>query len=169
MSFTQKTYSCVLRFQGSMNHAVPMELVTKHELQLLAFMHGTGSVVELRGRGEREMSFPEDADGKSRPVASEMDEFRRLAMKYDTLVNSGRGKKAVEVCFHTRIEDFGAIITEVDAREAILAAADAADAEAVLAQGGADHAKIAKQLEEVEKTNTGVGSRFAETAKSKFT
>lgn len=145
----QKTYNCNLRFKGDILHQLPLQGVTRHELQFLAFLHGADAIADVRFAGESEVFMPL-AEGATEPqlVANEMGEFKRLALKYDDIVNPGRGKKAVEACFHTRIDDFDAIVTEVDARESALAAADRAEAEAAIATGGAGHAVVEKQLEE---------------------
>lgn len=164
----QKTYDCTLRFLGQIHHQLPLEGVTRHELQLLAFMHGGESIVDVKFAGEREVFLPLiEGQTEAKLVRSEMDEFKRLARKYDNLVNPGRGKKAVEECFHTRIDDFEEFVKEVDAREAALAAADAAEAEAAIKAGADAHNAVEKQIEEVAR-QTGmppVGARFAQTAR----
>lgn len=154
----QKTYSCVLRFRGELLHSVPLSCVTKHELQLLAFMHGAEAIAELKFIKSQPVFHPANEAGEAEIVKSEMDEFKRLARKYDTLVNSGRGKKAVEECFRTRIEDFDAIVAEVDARDAMAKAAEEAEAQAAVT----DAAKNREKPEDVAHTQTAkppMGSR----------
>lgn len=136
----QKIYSCVLRFKGDMLHSIPKEEITKHELQLLAFIHGTPAIAELRylrtGRVIDTFLTTARDDGQVVYVESEMDEFKRLARQYDTIVNSGRGRKAVEECFRIRIEDFDSIVAEVDAVDAMEKKAAEAEAKAALQNGG---------------------------------
>jgi hypothetical protein len=169
----QKTYSCVLRFKGGVIHTVPLEAVTKSELQLLAFLHGVDAVVEIKYVGDREFYFPAGDEGMEPTlVKSEREELRRLARKYDNVVNSGRGRKAVETCFHTTLDDFDSVVAEVDALAAIDSAAQAAEAkaaQAVVAAGGAEREKIEKERAEAEAAlaKQPVGSRvFGEGARA---
>lgn len=171
--FTQKTYACVLRFKGDVQNTLPLAGVTKHELQLLAFMHGIGSVVEVRFTGLHQIEFPTGDEPTFneagvpilRYVETEMEEFRRLARKYDTVVNSGRGRKAVEECFRTRIEDFDAIVAEVDARASMEKAAELAEAEAALKAGGEGHERVVQEVAASGAPPTApVGQRFAASA-----
>lgn len=135
----QKMYDCTLRFRGEVIHTLPLERVTKDELRLLAFMHGAESVVELRYKGE----------GEIEGIKDQMDEYRRLARKYDTIVNSGRGKKWVEECFKTSITDFDSVIDDVAPQDAVAAAAEAAEKEAadLVEAAGKERVETVKQIE----------------------
>lgn len=146
MPYLQRTYTCVLRFKGLILHAVPLAEVTRDELKLIAFLHGADAVAELRFIGEREVvaRMEDTADGP-RPVfvTSQMDEFRRLARKYDSLVNSGRGQRAVEDCFKTRIIDLDSVVEEVDAVDAVERRAAEADAKAEIQAAAKRRAEVA--------------------------
>ena len=164
----QKIYSATLRYKGDILHQLSLPHVTKHELQLLAFMHGAEAIADVKYVGKEVVYLPLPEGATERqPVLSEMGEFKRLAQKYDDIVNPGRGRKAVEACFHTRLEDFEAIVAEVDAREAVMRAAEEAEAKAAVDAGGVAHVEVEKQIEEVTKAVgvPPVGSRiFADAA-----
>lgn len=139
----QKIYNCMLRFKGAILHQLPVNGATMAELKLLAFMHGDGAIADLKFVGMQEVYFPKgEAEEKPRLVESEMDEYKRLALKYEHIVNPGRGRKAVETCFSVRLEDFDAMVAEVDARDAVAQAAEAAEAKAAITEGDEVRKKI---------------------------
>lgn len=138
--FKQKTYNCVLKFRGEQLHSMPLEGVTKHELQLLAFIHGADAVAELRVAGPQRIVSRYTEGGDPIYVDNEMGEYERLARKYDTIVNSGRGKKAVEECFRVRLTGFENVIEQISAVDAMEAKAAEAEAKAALVSGGATRA-----------------------------
>lgn len=145
----QKVYDATLRFKGDIHHQLPLSRVTKHELQLLAFMHGAAAIAEVKYVGKEVVYLPiPEGATVAEAVVTEMGEFKRLAQKYDDIVNPGRGRKAVEACFHTRLEDFDAVVDEVDAREAVMRAAEEAEAKAAVAEAGAAHEAVEKQINE---------------------
>lgn len=120
--FTQRVYNCLMVLRSrlapseAVTHTIPLERVTRDELKLLAFIHGVDAVpgnhISFVGT-ERVVDHVDDA-GVIHYVESAQGEYRRLARKYDTIVNSGRGRKYVEECFNTTLMDFGAVIEKVD-------------------------------------------------------
>lgn len=156
----QKTYSCVLRFKGELLHSKPIDCATKHELQLLAFMHGGESVVDIKFLKSQPVYFPPEEGQEPRLVKSEMDEYKRLARNYDTLVNSGRGRKAVEECFRIRIEDFDSIVAEVDARESVARQAEEAEARAAIAEAAKNRPEPEPATVVAEPEKKPIGSRL---------
>jgi hypothetical protein len=154
--YLQKTYDCILRFRGNINNSVPLFGITKHELQLLAFMHGVEALppTDIRARGEKvivdEMATAIREDGVVITVKNERDEFQRLARKYDLVVDTGRGKKAVEECFRVRLDGFDNIIEEVNPLDAMEKAAADAEAKAALALGGSGHERVKEEMKSGE-------------------
>lgn len=158
----QKIYNCTLRFKGEMLHSVPLERVTRDELKLLAFMHGPESIppAEIVPLGTEVVLDHEDEHGEKHYVQSQVGEYLRLARKYDSRVNSGRGRINVEKCFNTTLVDFGAVIEAVDPIAAIDRAADAADAKAALAEAGVQRAQTMKQPEDAPPPRSTPGARL---------
>lgn len=126
--FLQRTYSCLLRLRGDMNTSIPLSPVTKDELKLLAFLHGAEAVTEIKYLGTAAIPEWNPDEGAPKYVQGQDGEYRRLARKYDNIVNSGRGKMAVEKCFNTHLIDFDAIVEAVNPVDAI--ERQAAEAEA---------------------------------------
>lgn len=161
----QKTYSCVVRLKGDLNHTIPLELVTLDELKLLAFIHGPAAVPlsEVRSKGVAKIIMETAEDGTVAYVMSQMQEYIRLARKYDDIVNSGRGRKKVEDCFKTRLDDFDAIIAELDPLAAMENVAAQADAAAALEAAGMSRIEALKKVESQPTLpqRVGVGDRFA--------
>jgi hypothetical protein len=128
-----KTYSCVVKPTKNPLHEVPMQRVTKQELQLLAFIHGVEALPMDRVKylGKRPMvmttRLEDDTDKNGAIITrrvpvyvnSEMDEYRRLVLKYDTRVNPGRGKQYVQDCFKVVIDGFDHLMGEIDALSAV--------------------------------------------------
>jgi len=137
MDYLQKTYTCVLKFKGEQLHSVPLEEVTLDELRLLAYIHGGGSIDSIRTTGMKRIVSHTTEGGDPVYVENQGDEYKRLARKYDQLVNSGRGKKMVEACFNTHLIDFENVIEEVDAVGQVEALAAVAEAKAQVAQAAA--------------------------------
>lgn len=166
-----RTYSCVLVSKKNKEHEVPLSGVTKQELQLLAFIHGIESLPTARIRSlglndvlVRRGKTPEE----NVYVESEMDEYQRLATKYESLVNPGRGKTYVETCFNVKLTGFDHILEEVNALDAMEQAArdaDAAEATAAISVGGAvREATLEKAAADAAKTEP-VGSKLFASAR----
>lgn len=148
--YPQKVYDCIFRHGGNLLHTVPLTNLTKHELKLLAFIHGNDAIDtnSIKYRGERtvmmQIRAPEgytNADGREVggqeilvPVESEQQEYKRLAYKYDVLSDIDgvqRGRKYVEDCFKIRLEEFDDnMFAEIDPVAAVEAAAAAAEVKA---------------------------------------
>ena len=163
-----RTYDCVLVSQKNKDHKIPLTAVTKQELQLLAFIHGPSCIpVEtIKPRGPETVSY-RNKDGVRVQVESEMDEYMRLALKYDQFVNPGRGKKYVEDCFKVTLGGFDAILSEInaiDAMDAAVTQAEQAEASKVITEG----ATARREVEAAVKARAGdeppVGSRVFGTA-----
>lgn len=126
--YLQKTYSCQVRLLGAITNTVPLEGVTRDELKLLAYIHGAEALANVEYLGMRPVLTFNPDEGSPVYVESQMDEYRRLARKYDTIVNSGRGKAAVEKCFGVQLLDFDAILDKespIDVAERQAAEAEA--------------------------------------------
>lgn len=125
--YKQKTYDVLFAVtqdvSGRPLHTIPLKGVTRDELKYLAFTHGATSIVSggitfvgeavvfASGRGE---------DGKETliPVRSQMEEYIRIAKKYDMtseLIGVGKSRDRVEECFKVRLDEFDdSILTAVD-------------------------------------------------------
>lgn len=120
--FKQKCYDVMLAVTrtpgGIPMHTVPMSGITRDELKYLAFVHGGDSIVQtsIKFVGEKvvEMAVRADAGPKEGqeilvPVTSQMQEFVRIAKKYDMtseLIGLGKSRQRVEECFKVRLDDF---------------------------------------------------------------
>jgi hypothetical protein len=163
-----KTYACVLVSKKNPKHETPIECATLKEIQLLAFIHGVESLptARIKPLGERQIPMSRDAAGNVIYVSNETDEYQRLAAKYETRVNPGKGKKYVEDCFKVTLGGFDHIIQEVNAIEAIESAVNQAErdeASKVIAAGGAMRAeaeRVAESAPAVTPEAQGVGSRL---------
>lgn len=162
--FKQRIFSCEIRLQGSINNTVVLGSVTRDELKLLAYLHGAEALPadKIKYLGMFPVPTFNPDEGAPQYVASQDDEYRRLARKYDSLVNTGRGKEAVEKCFNVHLIDFDAIIDAVDPRDA----ADAAIAEAEARAAATDIAAAGAQRDiergkKAEQVPQGLGSAVA--------
>jgi len=127
--FKQKTYDVSLALErtvgGQPLHTVPMTGITRDELKFLAFVHGGDSIVQntikfvgekVVERSERAMSGPKEGQEVFVPVRSQMEEYVRIAKKYDMtseLIGLGNSRKRVEECFKVRLDDFDDSILSV--------------------------------------------------------
>lgn len=169
--YLQKTYSCTLRFLGSIINNVPLTGLTREELTLLAYLHGNEAVADIAYTGMKPVLTFNPDEGAPEYVASQMDEYRRLARKYDTIVNSGRGKAAVEKCFSIQLIDFDSIVDEVDAANSIDRATLEAERKAAEAEVKSEVSRAGEQREAERKATAeaeaarggGIGSRLAST------
>lgn len=164
----QKVYKCVIRLRGELINTVPLEGVTKDELRLLAFIHGTEAIPssELKYLGEQEVFYEEastdDGAVMKRMVESQMDEYRRLARKYDSLVSTGRGKTLVEECFKTRLDDFDNLVNVESAEEFADRVAKEAEAKLEIAAGGEAKAEAMRTHDAAITQHGAIGSKLAE-------
>ena len=171
-SVKQKTYSCELRFRGNQLMTVALSPVTRHELKMLAYIHGAEAIPPqgIKFLGEAEILNPHKP-GDDKVVRSEMEELKRLAKKYDVLADLegvNRGRRNVEACFNTTLDDFEDVMAmNVDPRaraeEAMIAAElEAQRAAAIMEQpeGGA----IQPPPKDEKKGTLGLGGVFKSTA-----
>jgi hypothetical protein len=143
--------------------AVPLERCTKEELTLLSFIHGSDAVTDVRVDGTY------DFHG----VESQMDEYKRLADKYDDLsspANRGqKGRMKVENCFRVTLSGFETLIDDInaaDSADAKIAAAEAATAEAATVEAevrvAAEEAREAQPMPTIEApVGSGLGDTLA--------
>lgn len=155
--YPQKLYSLIFRHGGNVLHTMPLHNLTREEVKLLAFIHGGDAVdtASIKFTGQRQITMhvraPEGHERQGQeievPVLSQMDEYKRLALKYDVfsdLDGIGRGRRYVEECFGVRLDNMDdSIFEEVDP----IAAAEAAMAAAEAKAGGAKHEEKVKAAE----------------------
>lgn len=120
----QKAFKCFLilhapQLGGSKLpiNKLPLSPVTMPELKLLAFMHGQDSVVDIEYINMQEFSYCEPGKVEAVVVASEMDEYRRLATKYDVKSSvrpETTGRYKVEKCFRVKLDDFDDLMGRID-------------------------------------------------------
>lgn len=163
--YLQKSYSCQIRFLGNITNTLPLECVTLDELKLLAYMHGNEAVADIKHLGMRPtLTFNPD-EGAPIYVQDQMGEYMRLARKYDTIVNSGRGKAAVEKCFGIQLVNFDAIINELNAVDEVSRKAAEAEAKTEVSKSGeqreTERKKSADTPQDVARSGS-IGSRLAE-------
>lgn len=163
--YLQKSYSCQIRFLGNITNTVVLECVTLDELKLLAYLHGNEAVADIKHIGMRPtLTFNPD-EGAPIYVQDQMGEYLRLARKYDTIVNSGRGKAAVEKCFGIQLVDFDSIINEVNAVDEVSRKAAEAEAKTEMSKAGEQRENERKATLDQPPRNPiggGIGSRLAE-------
>lgn len=155
--FEQRTYSCNIRLQGSIINTVPLERVTRDELKLLAYLHGSGAVADIKYLGMYPTPTFNPDEGAPQYVEDQMGEYLRLARKYDTIVNSGRGKVAVEKCFGVQLIDFDAVIDEVNAIDSVERAAAEAEARTEVSKAAEQREEERKRSQEAERPAGGHG------------
>lgn len=142
--FKQSIFNCTMRFRGSVIHTMPLEGVTKDELKLLAFLHSVDSLPSEEIKFVRKDVVVDriEDDGTIIYVLSQDGEYRRLSRKYDTIVNSGRGKKYVETCFNTTLVDFGAVIDAVSPVDEMERRAAEAEAKTAVSEAAVERDKM---------------------------
>lgn len=158
----QKTFSCVVRLKGELHHSIPLDLVTLDELKLLAFIHGPEALptADIRAKGPQKIIFETEEDGNVIYVETQMQEYMRLSRKYDNIVNSGVGRKRVEECFKTRLDDFDALVAAIDPVSAMEQAAAQAEAAAALEEAGMSREAARRSVTAPPETPR-MGDRFA--------
>lgn len=159
-----RTYECVLVSMKNKDHKLPLVGVTKQELQLLAFIHGVDCVPvdSIKPLGTNPVRMGRTPEGEPIYVKSEMDEYMRLATKYDQFVNPGRGKKYVEDCFKVTLGGFDAILSEINALEAMDAAVNKVDKDAAVAalkEGAGTREAIEAEAKARAESDPPVGAR----------
>lgn len=158
-------FDTTLYFGHSINetkvHSFPMRGVTKQELQFLAFLHGHECFKEneivFAGKAPvvLQAGSPPLPNGEVDPngvptiyCQSERDDLKRIARKYDKIIDPGVGVKRVEACFGVRLDGFENMVETVNAKEAAGAAAERAEraaAAAAVSSGAARASEIRPQ------------------------
>jgi hypothetical protein len=177
----QKIYDCTLILWAPHLQGAPLPIntrplsgVTRDEIKLLASIHGADRITNIVARGEGEvMMLVPNEHGKTVlvPVKSQMDEYKRLAAKYDTkaAVNEAQtGRFRVEKCFNVKLDDFDDLMETLDAAETLEAQLNAAEAKAA-AQGASTDEVVGLPADAsgeeadlpVEKTETKTTSMFS--------
>lgn len=141
-------FDTTLYFKNSINetkiHSIPLTRVTKQEIQFLAFLHGHDAIrsAEVKFVGKDVVPLERSVEaGIISYCKSDRDDLKRIARKYDKIVDPGIGKTRVEACFNVRLDGFENVIEEVNAVEMAGAAAERAEQEAVAAAAAAGAAR----------------------------
>lgn len=127
LDYKQKRYNVMFAVtqdvSGRPLHTIPLQRITRDELKYLAFTHGATSIVAggITFVGEEVVMYSgRGDDGKEVfiPVRSQMEEYMRIARKYDMtseLIGVGKSRDRVEACFKVRLDDFDdSVLTAVD-------------------------------------------------------
>lgn len=151
-------FDTMLYFGHSINetkvHSLPIRRVTKQELQFLAFLHGhecfkENEIVFIgKDRVVLQAGSPPLPNGEPDPngtptlyCQSDRDDLKRIARKYDKIIDPGVGVKRVEACFGVRLDGFENMVETVNAKEAAGAAAERAERAAATAAVSAGAAR----------------------------
>jgi hypothetical protein len=156
-------FACSVRLLGSQLNTVPLECVTRDELTLIAYIHGHEALADVRYLGQRQVPTFNPDEGAPEFVGSQDAEYRRLARKYDTIVNSGRGKAAVEKCFNVQLIDFDAVVSAVSAADEAERMAAEAEAKSLISAAGEQRESEIKREPEAKPPSGGLGAAIAST------